>query len=61
MDGLLHQAHLAEQGADLGTQVSAHVVREWLAHEGLALHRFAKVLAGGHRLTSTPSSAASPT
>jgi len=40
-------AHLAEQVADLGTPVSAHVVREWLAHEGLALHKIAKVLAGG--------------
>jgi hypothetical protein len=40
-------AHLAEQVGDLGTPVSAHVVRAWLAAEGLALHKIAKELAGG--------------
>jgi hypothetical protein len=40
-------AQLAEQVAALGTPVSAHVVRTWLADEGLALHKIAKERAGG--------------
>ena len=40
-------AQLAEQVADLGTPVSPRVVRNWLEDEGLALHKIAKVLAGG--------------
>lgn len=40
-------AQLAEQVTALGTPVSAPVVREWLAEEGLALHKIAKELAGG--------------
>ena len=37
----------AEQVAAMGTPVSPHVVRDWLAEEGLALHKIAKDLAGG--------------
>jgi hypothetical protein len=40
-------AQLAEQVANLGTPVSPGVVRDWLEDEGLALHKIAKVLAGG--------------
>lgn len=40
-------AQLAAQVAALGTPVSAHVVRTWLADEGLALHKIAKERAGG--------------
>ena len=39
---------IAEQVTALGTPVSPHVVRDWLAEEGLALHKMAKDLAGGH-------------
>ena len=38
---------IAEKMAELGTPVSPHVVRVWLEEEGLALHKIAKVLAGG--------------
>ena len=40
-------AQLAEMVTDLGTPVSPRVVRDWLADEGLALHKIAKDLAGG--------------
>lgn len=40
-------AQLAARVTDLGTPVSAPVVREWLAEEGLALHKIAKEIAGG--------------
>lgn len=40
-------AHLAERVADLGTPVSPQVVRDWLAEEGLALHKIVKARAGG--------------
>lgn len=40
-------AQLAEQVGDLGTPVSPHIVRTWLAEEGLALHKIAKEIAGG--------------
>jgi hypothetical protein len=40
-------AQLAEQVGDLGTPVSAHLVRTWLAQEGWALHEIAKEIAGG--------------
>ena len=38
---------IAEQVAEMGTPVSPHVVRDWLAEEGLALHKIAKDVAGG--------------
>lgn len=38
---------IAEQVAEMGTPVSPHVVRDWLAEEGLALHKITKDLAGG--------------
>jgi hypothetical protein len=38
---------LAAAAADLGTPVSPPVVRDWLDEQGLALHKIAKVLAGG--------------
>ena len=40
-------AQLAARVADLGTPVSPLVVRDWLADEGLALHKIAKARAGG--------------
>jgi hypothetical protein len=38
---------IAEQVTKMGTSVSPHVVRDWLAEEGLALHKIAKDVAGG--------------
>ena len=38
---------IAEAVAGLGTPVSPPVVRDWLDDQGLALHKIAKVLAGG--------------
>ena len=38
---------IAEKVAALGTPVSPPVVRDWLDDQGLALHKIAKVLAGG--------------
>jgi hypothetical protein len=38
---------IAAQVTALGTPVSPHVVRDWLAEEGLALHKIAKDVAGG--------------
>jgi hypothetical protein len=43
----LSPRQIAEQAAEMGTPVSPHVVRDWLAEEGLALHKIAKDLAGG--------------
>ena len=40
-------SQLAAAAADLGTPVSPPVVRDWLKEQGLALHKIAKVLAGG--------------
>ena len=40
-------SQIAEKVAAMGTPVSPQVVREWLEEEGLALHKIAKVLAGG--------------
>jgi hypothetical protein len=40
-------SQLAEKVAEMGTPVSPPVVRDWLEEEGLALHKIAKVLAGG--------------
>lgn len=40
-------SQIAEKVAEMGTPVSPHVVRDWLEEEGLALHKIAKVLAGG--------------
>ena len=40
-------SQIAEKVAEMGTPVSPHVVRAWLEEEGLALHKIAKVLAGG--------------
>lgn len=51
-------AQLAEQVANLGTPVSPRVVRDWLEDEGLALHKIAKVLAGGGRPIARRSSSA---
>ena len=39
---------IADKVAAMGTPVSAPVVRDWLNDEGLALHKIAKTLAGGH-------------
>jgi hypothetical protein len=41
-------SQIAEKVAEMGTPVSPQVVRDWLKDEGLALHKIAKVLAGGH-------------
>src|SRR5450631_736209 len=38
---------IAETVTDLGTPVSAGVVRDWLEAEGLALHKIEKTIAGG--------------
>jgi hypothetical protein len=43
----LSPRQIAEAVADLGTPVSPPVVRDWLDDQGLALHKIAKVLAGG--------------
>lgn len=40
-------SQIAEKVAEMGTPVSPQVVRNWLDEEGLALHKIAKVLAGG--------------
>jgi hypothetical protein len=40
-------SQIASKVADLGTPVSPQVVRDWLEGAGLALHKIAKVLAGG--------------
>lgn len=40
-------SQIAEKVAEMGTPVSPQVVRNWLEDEGLALHKIAKVLAGG--------------
>ena len=40
-------SQIAEQVTELGTPASPHVVRDWLAEQGLALRKIAKVLAGG--------------
>ena len=43
----LSPRQIAEAVAGLGTPVSPPVVRDWLDDQGLALHKIAKVLAGG--------------
>ena len=43
----LAPARIAEIVSDQGTPVSPSVVRDWLAGQGLALHKIEKVLAGG--------------
>ena len=44
----LSPRQIASAVTDLGTPVSPPVVRDWLADQGLALHKIEKVLAGGH-------------
>ncbi len=44
----LSPRQISEAVAELGTPVSPPVVRDWLDDQGLALHKIAKVLAGGH-------------
>jgi hypothetical protein len=43
----LSPGQIADQVGKMGTPVSPHVVRDWLAGEGLGLHKIAKDLAGG--------------
>lgn len=43
----LSPSQMAAAATDLGTPVSPPVVRDWLKEQGLALHKIAKVLAGG--------------
>jgi len=43
----LSPRQIADAVTELGTPVSAPVVRDWLEEQGLALHKMAKVLEGG--------------
>jgi hypothetical protein len=43
----LSPRQIADEVAKLGTPVSPPVVRDWLADQGLALHKIAKVVEGG--------------
>ena len=47
---------ISTQLGEMGTPVSPHVVRDWLAENDFALHKIAKVIAGGKVTVHTPAS-----